>query len=85
MTGVPVAVSTVPVAVSTVPAAVRAVPAAVRAKAAAAGAAGWLADLPGLVARDITVGGLETGLVATQVGLQPAAGQLLEVADRVAL
>jgi hypothetical protein len=67
------------------PVAAPAVPDVVRATAVAAGAAWWLADLPGLVARDITVGGLETGLVATQVGLQPAAGQMLEVADRVAL
>ena len=67
------------------PVAAPAVPDVGRATAVAAGAAWWLADLPGLVARDITVGGLETGLVATQVGLQPAAGQMLEVADRVAL
>ena len=68
-----------------IPVAAPAVPDVARATAVVAGAAGWLADLPGLVARDITVGGLETGLVATQVGLQPAAGQMLEVADRVAL
>ncbi|HMH92141.1 MAG TPA: hypothetical protein VK586_13790 [Streptosporangiaceae bacterium] len=122
-------------------AAVPAVSDVVRAKAAAAGAAGWLADLPGIVAgleQDwaITVGRpygdateydlgilmredpedllagdprdrsrwlarrcgldetaiwewgvvsrLETGLVCTQVGLQPAGRQMLQVADRVA-
>jgi hypothetical protein len=40
------------------PAAAAAVPDVVRAKAAAAGAAGWLADLPGIVA------GLELDRVA---------------------
>jgi streptomycin 6-kinase len=47
---VPAAILTVPAAIPTIPAAVPIVPAAVRAKAAAAGAAGWLADLPGIVA-----------------------------------
>jgi streptomycin 6-kinase len=47
--------------VTSIQAAARAVPDVVRAKAAAAGAAGWLADLPGLVAGleqdwDITIG-----------------------------
>jgi streptomycin 6-kinase len=36
--------------VTAIPAAVRAVPDVVRAKAAAAGPAGWLADLPGIIA-----------------------------------
>jgi streptomycin 6-kinase len=58
---VPEAAPPVPEATQPVPAAARPVPAAVRAKATAAGAAGWLADLPGIVAGlehdwDITVG-----------------------------
>ena len=48
----------------------------------------WLAHRCGLDETAIwewgVVSRLETGLVGTQVGLQPAAGQMLEVADRVA-
>ena len=54
------------------------VTAVVRNKAAAVGATQWLADLPALVER------VSTGLLCTEIGLQPGGREMLTVADRVA-
>jgi streptomycin 6-kinase len=78
--------------VTGIAAAVPAVPDAVRAKAAAAGAAGWLAELPGIIAGleqdwGITVGlpsGDATEALVAQATLADGSPAVLEAADRVA-